>query len=476
VRLSLFKLIDRSLRRWHTPNLHRAQGIKELSSTQEEISLAATGSAIDDAPLSGFHLRVAAYTTGGFFCDGYILGMIGVALALLGPQFGLGPVWTGLIGAAALAGIFIGGLIFGWVTDLVGRQLMYVTDLIVFIVGSVLQFFVEGPLALFVLRLLMGIAIGADYELIPRKQRGSLLACLNAVWTVGFVAAYIVGYFLQNLGPDAWRWMLASSAVPAVLVLLLRLGTPESPRWLLSKGRVEEARHVVREYIDPDADIDGLVAESDVETSYRKLFSREWRKRTAFAGLFWFCQVVPYFAIFTFLPVILKSLGIGGDFSGEVLLNLFLLAGAIVGVVIMNMVARRRFVIWSFAVLAAVGAVLGVWPNAPVSVILICFSIFAFVISAAADLESVYPSEIFPTEVRASGVGIAAAISRVGAAIGTFLLPTSVAQLGVGPTMLIATAVLLVGLVISIAWAPETRDLSLIDASTAGARAGSDDE
>jgi MFS transporter, putative metabolite transport protein len=446
--------------------------------------LAATGSAIDNAPLSGFHLRVAAYTTGGFFCDGYILGMIGIALALLGPQFGLGPVWTGLIGAAALAGIFIGGLIFGWVTDLVGRQLMYVTDLIVFIVGSVLQFFVEGPLALFVLRLLMGIAIGADYaigpallaELIPRKQRGSLLACLNAVWTVGFVAAYVVGYFLQNLGPDAWRWMLASSAIPAVLVLLLRLGTPESPRWLLSKGRVEEARHVVREYIDSDADIDGLVAESDVETSYRKLFSREWRRRTAFAGLFWFCQVVPYFAIFTFLPVILKSLGIGGDFSGEVLLNLFLLAGAIVGVVIMNMVARRWFVIWSFAVLAAVGAVLGVWPNAPVPVILICFSIFAFVISAAADLESVYPSEIFPTEVRASGVGIAAAISRVGAAIGTFLLPTSVAQLGVGPTMLIATAILLVGLVISIAWAPETRDLTLIDASTAGARAGSDDE
>ena len=139
---------------------------------------------IDEAPLSGFHLRVAAYTTGGFFCDGYILGIIGIALSLLGPQFGLGPVWTGLIGASALAGIFVGGTVFGWVTDKVGRQTMYVADLIVFVVGSALQFFVEGPIALFVLRFVMGVAIGADYaigpallaELIPRRQRGSLLA------------------------------------------------------------------------------------------------------------------------------------------------------------------------------------------------------------------------------------------------------------------------------------------------------------
>ncbi len=430
---------------------------------------------IDEAPLNGFHLRVAAYTTGGYFVDGYILGMIGIALALLGPQLGLGAVWTGLIGASALAGIFVGGLVFGWMTDKVGRQTMYVADLIVFVVASVLQFFVEGPLALFVLRFIMGIAIGADYaigaallsEFLPSKQRGSLLACLNAVWTVGFVAAYVTGYFMQGLGPEAWRWMLASSAVPATLVLLMRLGTPESPRWLLSKGRVEEARRVVKDYIHPDADIDDLVAERGNETSYRMLFSRGLRKRTAFAGLFWFCQVVPYFAIFTFLPTILEGLGMSGGFSSEILLNLFLFAGAIVGVVIMDMMPRRTFVIGSFAILAAVGALLGAFPGAPVTVILILFSVFAFVIAAAADLESVYPTEIFPTEVRASGVGLAAAISRIGAAIGTFLLPTSVAQLGTGPTMLAATAVLVVGGILSVAWAPETRHVPLSTASRA---------
>jgi len=431
---------------------------------------------IDEAPLNSFHLRVVAYTTGGYFVDGYILGMIGIALALLAPQLGLGAVWSGLIGASALAGIFIGGLIFGWVTDRVGRQTMYVADLIVFVTASVLQFFVEGPLALFVLRLIMGIAIGADYaigsallsEFLPRRQRGGLLACLNAIWTVGFVAAYVAGYFMQDLGPEAWRWMLASSAVPAGIVLALRLGTPESPRWLLSKGRVEEARQVVKDYIHPDADIEDLVAEQGNETSYRKLFSRGLRKRTAFAGLFWFCQVVPYFAIFTFLPTVLEGLGVEGEFSSEVLLNLFLFGGAIVGVVVMDMMPRRTFTIGSFAVLAVLGAALGLFPQAPVPVILVLFSVFAFVIAAAADLESVYPAEIFPTEVRASGTGIAAAISRIGAAIGTFLLPTSVAQFGTGPTMLGATAVLVLGLVLSVAWAPETRHVSLSEASLAG--------
>jgi MFS transporter, putative metabolite transport protein len=435
---------------------------------------------IDDAPLNGFHVRVAAYTTGGFFIDGYILGMIGIALVQIGPQLGLGSVWTGLIGASALAGIFFGAPLFGWVTDRVGRQTMYVIDLLVFLVASIAQFFVEGALALLVLRLVMGIAIGADYaiggallsEFLPKKQRGTLLACLNAIWTVGFVAAYVVGYFLQELGPEAWRWMLVSSAVPTAIVLALRLGTPESPRWLLSKGRVEEARSVVREYIHPDADIDDLVAEqaelegrAERDTGYRRLLSGDLRRRTAFAGLFWFCQVVPYFAIFTFLPTVLEGLGVSGRFSSEILLNLFLFAGAIAGVVVMDMMGRRFFTIGSFVILAALGALLGLFPSAPVGVILVLFAAFAFVIAAAADLESVYPAEIFPTELRASGVGLAAGISRIGAALGTFLLPISVAELGTGATMLAATAVLLLGAVISYAWAPETRNVALAEAA-----------
>ncbi|MGH3097737.1 MAG: MFS transporter [Streptosporangiales bacterium] len=438
---------------------------------------------LDDAPLSRFHVRVCLYTIGGYFCDGYILGSIGLALPLLAPQMGIGALWEGLLGASALIGIFAGALIFGPITDAIGRQKMLVADLALFIVASVLQLFSEGPVQLLILRLILGIAIGADYaigpalmsEFVPRRRRGRLLSSMNATWTVGFVASYGIGFALQAaLGQDSWRWMLASSAVPAFITLLLRLGTPESPRWLVGKGRVDEARAVVTKYFGPEYEVDES-AERAGRATYRQLFSRKYRGRTFFAGMFWFCQVFPYFGIGTFLPSIVKAFGIGNGTLGEILYNVLLLLGAVVGWLVMDSIRRRSMVIWSFVIVGVALLVLGLNPDAPLWILLPLFLIVAFVISAAADLESVYPAEIFPTEVRASGVGIASAISRAGAAISTFVLPSALGGLGIGPTMLILAGVVGVGLVISVPLAPETSSMHLADAgrSSVRERAGS---
>ncbi|MFZ0214875.1 MAG: MFS transporter [Candidatus Dormiibacterota bacterium] len=428
---------------------------------------------IDDAPLNGFHLRVTAYTTGGEFCDGYILGVVGIALTQITPQMHLDAFANGLIGASALIGIFVGSIVFGPITDRIGRQTMYTADLLAFVVGSVLQFFVQDPWQLFALRLLMGVAVGADYaigaallsEVVPRRHRGPLLACLNAVWTVGYVVASLVGYAMLGLGPDAWRWLLASSAVPAAIVVLARLGTPESPRWLISKGRRDEAAAIVRRYIHPDCGIDDLHPDGE-RYGYRVLFSPRYLRRTVFACVFWFCQVLPFFAISTFVPEIFKALHFSNAFTSSLVYNVFQLAGAVLGVLVMNLFPRRRFVIWSFAVIAAALLFLGAWPSAPIVAITIAFAIFAFVVSGAGNLETVYPSELFPTEIRASGCGLAAAFSRIGAAGGTFLLPIVLASWGVGPALLGGAAVGIIGLAVSIAWAPETRGQTLLAAST----------
>lgn len=427
---------------------------------------------LDDAPLNKFHLRVTVFTTGGMFVDGYILGIVGIALSVWSKQIEISALWDGLIGASALAGICIGSLFFGPIADRVGRQKLFTIDLMLFVVCSALQFFVGNPAELFVIRFIMGLAIGIDYaigaallaEFLPRKQRGPLLACLNAVWTLGYVAAYVVGYSLQSTGGESWRWMLASSTVPALAVLALRIGCPESPRWLAGKGRIAEADAVIKKFIGQNVVL-GERPQPAAHAPLRELFSRRWRARTAFASVFWFCQVLPFFALFTFAPQVLSALGLKSEYTGGLVLNLFQLFGGVVGVVCMNMLSRRTFVIVSFAIMAAAIAMAGYSPHPSTAIVTIAFIIFAFVVSAAGNLETVYPSELFPTHLRASGVGFAAAMSRVGAAIGTFLLPMSLAAIGTQLTMLLAAAVLVVGLIASIAWSRDTRSLTLADAS-----------
>ncbi|MDT7633768.1 MAG: transporter, putative metabolite transport protein, partial [Pseudonocardiales bacterium] len=100
---------------------------------------------IDNAPLSRFHRRLTVYSAGGPLLDGYVLGIIGLTLTQITPQWHLSPSWQGVLGASALIGLFLGGLLGGYITDLIGRQVMYTLDLSLVVVCSVAQFFVAGP-------------------------------------------------------------------------------------------------------------------------------------------------------------------------------------------------------------------------------------------------------------------------------------------------------------------------------------------
>jgi putative MFS transporter len=154
-------------------------------------------------------------------------------------------------------------------------------------------------------------------------------------------------------------------------------------------------------------------------------------------------------------------LQVHGSFVGGLFYNLSLLVGAIVGLNVVDRVPRRTFLVGSFAVTAAAMLALLLIENPSRMTIIALFALFAGVLSAASNLVYVYLPELFPTHLRASGIGLAIASSRIGSAVSTFLLPVVVASLGVHVALGACVAVLACGGLICYAWAPETRNSTL---------------
>lgn len=433
---------------------------------------------IEDAPLSWFHQLLSIRSGGGWVLDGYVLSIIGVAMVQFSTDLSLSNFWQGMIAASALIGIFFGGFLGGVLTGHFGRKKLYFVGPALFVVCSLAQFWVESGLMLFICRFLIGIGVGFEYpvagsllvEFMPKKHRGPRLAMLTILWFAGAALAYIVGnIILENGGAQAWRLVLASPAVIGVLLLLVRIGTPESPRWLLSKGRLIEAEQVIKKVYGPSFSLRNLPEQpAETKVSLRDLLHSGYGKRMLFVAVFWSCSVIPVFAVYSFAPRVLQALNLKGDWAsyGSVIITLMFVVGCVIATRLINTIGRRSMVIHSFlwSGLALLG--LGFYSDGAEILVLVLFGAYAVLIGGAQVLQLVYPNELFPTEIRSAAVGMGASLSRIGAAVGTWLVPISLESLGIANTMFAAAGVTMVGLTVSLALAPETRSLSLQEAAS----------
>ncbi|MBV9144009.1 MAG: MFS transporter [Pseudonocardiales bacterium] len=414
----------------------------------------------------GFLRRLTLATAWGEGLDGFDLGVLSVVLVPLSKAFGISPLWAGLIGASSLIGIFFGAPIGGVLTDRFGRKQLFLIDICLFVVFGVLQAFVTESWQLFVVRLLLGIAIGAEYsigssmlsEFVPARGRGRRVSYMIVFWYGGYLVSVVAAYgLLDGLG-WSWRWTLITSAVPALVVLGLRIGLPESPRWLMLHGRIDEARAIIDRYLGGEQHMAEANYDLDTtnEAGWRQLFARGMRSRTFFVSTFYICVVTPYFAIATFAPEVFGSLT-------SISLNGFAFIGAIVGMLTIEFIGRRKQLIGPFWVMTVAFLVIGLgrWAGAPPMVLIGAIAVFAFLNAVTGNLTAVYPVEVFPTDVRATGVGIANAFSRIGAAVGTFLLPVGIAAIGLPWCMVVGAAMCAIGAGVSQLFAPETTGKSL---------------
>lgn len=435
--------------------------------------MSATGHLIDDAPLTGFHKKLTVYSSGGPFIDGFAIAIIGFTWASMGTAFEVTTADKGLIAAAVLVGIFVGGGLFGWVTDRVGRHVMYILDLVALAVFSVMCFFATEVWHLVALRFLIGVAIGADYpiatsllaEYLPAKYRGRMLGATFVVWAVGAAAAPVAAIVCNAAGDDAWRWMLASPAIFAIITLLLRLGTPESPRWLINKGRIDEADASIKQVFGPEYGVADIgEAEPEQHATLRSVFREPYLKRTLFVGLFWMCQVIPLLSIYSFSFDILAEVGLTGN-GAEVFLAVLFVVGGIPGLYLVDRIGRKALLVWTFAGIAAIWGAAGLVPGLPIMMVFAAVCAFALLSGASNFLEIVYPNELFPTEVRATAVGIGTSVSRIGAAIAVYLMPFALER-GINWVLLAGAAISGLGLLVTLAWGVETAGRSLSEAST----------
>ncbi|WP_020113385.1 MFS transporter [Rhodococcus sp. 114MFTsu3.1] len=432
---------------------------------------------VENEKLSLFQIRLAACAGGSGFIDGYVLSIFGVALLQIGPQFSLSPVAKGAIAATILVGIFFGGVVGGYLSDKFGRQRIYKWDLFAIAVLSVASFWVDGPVALLVMRLLVGFAVGVDYpigsalltEFSPKRFRGPLLGVLISLFFLGGAVAYLVGQvLLGTAGDDAWRWMLASAAVPALMIGVLRIGTPESPYWLTRNGRLDEAAAVMERVFGPGVTIDEVPAEGERPVGLFGIVRSGYAGRLAFVIASWTSAIIPVYAIFSFGPQLIGAMNLDGHAAtyGSAVIELFFAIGCIAALGIINKVGRRTLTIQSFALKALPLLLLGIFSDAQAVWIAVFFIAFALFSGGLEVMNFVYPNELFPTDLRSSAMGLVTAFTRFGAAAGTFLVPVALDRYGISATMYAACAITLVGLLVSIMWAPETTGMKLSESSS----------
>ncbi|WAC26014.1 MFS transporter [Ancylobacter sp. SL191] len=450
----------------------------------DEMPVWADGTPVGSTPMTGMQWRIWWLAAFGKFFEGMVVFTTAVALPLISAEFGLGATEHGVIGAASLAGILVGALLLGGLSDTFGRKFMFVVEMILFMIFLVLLSVSPTYFWLAVFLFGVGVALGCDYptahliisESIPSANRGRLVLAAFGFQALGALAGTAVGYAVLVNDPtvSAWRLMYAAVILPAAIVTVGRFFITESAPWLFAQGRTMEAAHETArllsrepayphqvELATPAAGA-GASGHGAGASGWRELFTRRNRRATILASVPWFMQDLSTYGIGLFTPTILAAaFGHGGPVThdvtdivasqvlaaeGAALIDTLLIAGIFAAVLLADRVGRIPLQIIGFIGCAAgllLAAMSHYYPDPGRTLLIFAgFMLFNFMTNVGPNAQTyLIAGEVFPTRVRGKGAGLAAATGKIGAVLTAFLFPILLADIG--------TTALLIGLALT---------------------------
>lgn len=406
---------------------------------------------LDRLPITSKHKRLLGGSGIGWALDAMDVGLISFIMAALVTHWNLSATEASLLGSIGFVGMALGATFGGLLADKIGRRQVFALSLLVYGIATGASALSVSLAMLMALRFVVGLGLGAELpvastlisEFSPRRIRGRMVVILEAFWALGWILAAIIGTFVVTASDTGWRWALALGCVPAAYAIYVRLGLPESVRFLERKGRHAEAEAIVVSFEEAaaaegkDLDTTALPDNHDTATeSSVSIWSTALRKRTAALWIVWFCINLSYYGAFIWIPSLLVADGftLVKSFQFTLIITLAQLPGYAVAAWLIEKWGRRS-TLATFLVGSAVSAALYGLASVEWQILVAGCLLSFFNLGAWGALYAIGP-ELYPTNVRGTGTGAAAGFGRIASIIAPLIVPPVIA-FG-GPVMLFA--------------------------------------
>jgi putative MFS transporter len=409
------------------------------------------------------------------FFDAYTVLAIAFAMPQLVSEWKLTPTEVGMIISAGYVGQLFGAVLFGSLAEKIGRLRTLFITIMLFVSMDVACLFAWSGISMMVFRFLQGVGTGGEVpvasayinEFIGAEKRGRFFLLYEVIFPIGLMFAGMVGFFLVPV--YGWRAMFIVGLVPSVLTLPLRWFMPESPRWLASKGRLAEAETVVRQ-LEDNATRHGAVLREPIvrpisalataRSDWRELFQGIYLKRTLMIWGLWVCAYMINNGLVTWLPTLYRQvfqLPLETSLAYGWITSTVGVIASIVCALAIDKVGRKPWYATAF-LLATLPLLVLSWLGATtaIEVLVLATATYAILQTIAFSLY-LYSAELYPTRLRAVGTGFGSAWLRAGSSIGPILVGTIVADLGIRYVFAAFAAVALVGGLVTLFLAIETK-------------------